>query len=171
MAQELGLWCSLAHQEAGVTVQHMCQYMQLAWSPLKGGQLEAPRADLHFTSKMWRLDQDFRGDAHACLDVLPLCVAYGEDMLRGRYDSLEKALESLRALHSVVICLKKCKANIMAAGHLLQLQRVHVHRFVDAYSSNECRPKLHYSLHLAEQMQQWGRPFDAFVCERKHKNF
>ena len=100
-----------------------------------------------------------------------MCVAYGEDMLRGRYDNLEKALESLRALHSVVICLKKCKANIMAAGHLLQLQRVHVHRFVDAYSSNECRPKLHYSLHLAEQMQQWGRPFDAFVCERKHKNF
>ena len=116
VAQELGLWYSLAHREAGVTVQHMCQYMQLAWSPLKGGQLEAPRADLHFTSKMWRLDQDFRGDAQACLDVLPLCVAYGEDMLRGRYDNLEKALESLRALHSVVICLKKMQSQYHGCG-------------------------------------------------------
>ena len=163
VAQELGLWFSRAHQMAGVSVEHMTRYMQIAWAPLKGGQIDPPRADKHFTSKLWRLDQDFRGDAQACLEVLPLCVAYGEEMCRGRYAGMESALNSLAALHAVVICLKACKDSVTAASRLLVLQREHMQRFVDAYTTGECRPKLHYSLHLAEQMQERGRPFDAFV--------
>ena len=171
VAQELGLWFHRAHKVAGVTVQHMSQYMRVAWEAQKGGQIEPPRADLHFTPKLWRLEQDFRGDAQACLVVLPLCVAYGEEMLRGRYATMEPALDCLQALHAVVICVKACKASSAAAGRLLELQRQHMWRFMETYSSNECRPKLHYSLHLAEQMQEWGRPLDAFVCERKHRQF
>jgi len=171
VAQELGLWFSRAHQMAGVSVEHMTRYMQIAWAPLKGGQIDPPRADKHFTSKLWRLDQDFRGDAQACLEVLPLCVAYGEEMCRGRYAGMESALNSLAALHAVVICLKACKDSVTAASRLLVLQREHMQRFVDAYTTGERRPKLHYSLHLAEQMQERGRPFDAFVCERKHRHF
>ena len=33
------------------------------------------------------------------------------------------------------------------------------------------RPKFHYSLHLQEQIQKWGRHIDCFVGERKHRVF
>eukprot|EP00435_Cladocopium_sp_Y103_P035285 s2116_g9.t1 len=106
VAQELGLWFQCVHRVAKVTADHMARYMRVGWQPQKGIQFEPPRADLNFTSKLWKLDADFRGDAQACLYALPLCVSYGEEMLRGRYTDVDAALDSLQALHAVVICMK-----------------------------------------------------------------
>eukprot|EP00435_Cladocopium_sp_Y103_P004703 s1435_g1.t1 len=111
ISQELGLWFQACNAEAGVTADHMARYMRVAWTPVKGANAETPRPDLNFCEKLWKLDAGFRGDAQACLHALPLAVAYGEDMLRGYFPSLHPALDSLLALHNVVICVKACKAN------------------------------------------------------------
>ena len=171
IAEELGLWFAACHEGAGVTADHMRRYACVAWNPVKGGQAEAPRPDSLFGEKLWKLTADFRGDAQACLHALPLCVAYGEDMLRDGYPSLSPVLDSLKALHQVAQCVKACKANAAASGHLLPLQQAHMRLFIAAYSANACRPKMHYQLHLKEQMDLWGKSIDCFGCERKHRQY
>eukprot|EP00435_Cladocopium_sp_Y103_P076014 s59_g73.t1 len=171
IAQELGLWFQAAHAMAGVTAEHMQRYMRIGWQPVKGGQSTAPRPDLNFGCKLWKTDADFRGDAQACLHALPLCVSYGEDMLRERFVALHPVLDSLVALHRVVSCVKACKANRTAAERLLPLQRQHMEAFISAHTTDVCRPKIHYQLHLKEQMDLWGKAIDCFVCERKHKQY
>ena len=171
VAEELGLWFAACCITAGVTADHMRRYACVAWKPVKGGHAEAPRPDMYFVEKLWKLNADFRGDAQACLHALPLCVAYGEEMLRDPFPALHSQLDSLKALHKVVVCVKACKANAAAARDLLPLQQEHMRLFIAAYSADACRPKMHYQLHLKEQMDLWGRSIDCFVCERKHRQY
>ena len=171
VAEELGLWFSACHTMAGVTAEHMRRYARVAWTPVKGGQAEAPRPDMFFVDKLWKINADFRGDAQACLHTLPLCVAYGEEMLRDAFSDLRPQLDSLQALHKMVQCVKACKANVAAASRLLPLQQEHMRCFIAAYSAEACRPKMHYQLHLKEQMDMWGKAIDCFVCERKHRQY
>ena len=171
IAQELGLWFAACNAAAGVTADHMQRYACVAWESVKGGQGESRRPGMHFGEKLWKLGADFRGDAQACIYTLPLCVSYGEELLRNRFPTLHPHLDSLKALHKVVLCVKACKANIAASQRLLSLQQSHMHLFLVAYSEKACRPKMHYQLHLTEQLDLWGRSIDCFVCERKHRQY
>ena len=168
VAQELGLWFS-AIQACGVTVDHMKQYAEVAWTPVKNGCITAPQPANHFNDKLWRKGVDFRGDASTCLSVLPLAVSYGEDMLRGAFPDLSPVLDSLQNLHEVVICIKTCKIDVSQSDSLVSLQKQHMDSFAVAYTADLVRPKMHYAFHLKEQMNTWGKAIDAFVCERKHR--
>ena len=79
ICQELGLWFSTLKHNIGTDVlEHMRKYMSLTWTPMKGGCKKAQNPANFCSEKLWKLDQDFRGDASACWEMLPLAVCYGE---------------------------------------------------------------------------------------------
>lgn len=165
IAQELGAWFSQLKQ-SNITLDAVRRYVLLGWTVVD----EAPSPALLFDEKLWREDSDYRGDASETLAALPLCVSYGEQILRGCCPELHPALNSLRDLQSVVVCLKKVKRKPAARGALLNLQIQHMKSFDLAYPGQQ-RPKLHYALHLTEQVDQHKLLLDAFTCERKHRAY
>ena len=46
-----------------------------------------------------------------CMHALPLCVAFGEEVLRGACAAMIPALDSLQNLHAVVLCIQHTKRN------------------------------------------------------------
>lgn len=153
IAQELGLWFTVLATEKIVTLQQIQAYVKLGWKATKGGQFVAPNPLNLFDEKLWKINQDFRGDGQTCLYALPMCIAFQEDMLRGRFESQQPMLTSLKRLHEVVLCLQKSKRDLPAHCALLGLQRAHMIAFEEAYP-NQQRPKMHYSLHITEQIKK-----------------
>ena len=129
IACELGLWYKALHN-VHVTLDHILTWARLGWKTVDGSR--RPAALFH--AKLWRVDADFRGDASACADALPLCVAFGEEMLRTNYPQLQPELDSLAALYSVVLKIQEAKANVSRVDNLQQIQRRHMQKYIAAYS-------------------------------------
>eukprot|EP00438_Fugacium_kawagutii_P010142 Skav224275 [mRNA] locus=scaffold217:56269:58275:+ [translate_table: standard] len=172
VCQELGLWYSAFVTTSNGNLEKIRRYVALGWSHNKGGQPEhGGRLTTWFSDKLWKLHKDFRGDASQCLGVLPLAVAFGEEVLRDSCPGMRKALDSLKSLQAVVHCLQKAKKNPRTCASLLPLQQQHMTHFQEAYGREETRPKMHFSLHLTEQIRAHGHFIDCFTGERKHRNF
>eukprot|EP00435_Cladocopium_sp_Y103_P049984 s978_g15.t1 len=168
IAQELGAWFSQLRR-AKITLDHIRQYVNLGWKAA-GEDDKSKKPALLFDEKLWREEADYRGDASETMCVLPLCVSYGEQILRGYCPDLHPALDSLRDLQGVIVCLKKVKRNPAAREALLDRQVRHMKSFELAYPGQQ-RPKLHYALHLTSQVERHKLMLDAFTCERKHRAY
>ena len=172
VAQELGLWYSNLCCFTKKDIQHVCSYVSFGWKPVKNSQGEnSGNPCHHFDGKLWKVGQDFRGDASACLLVLPLVVAYSEEMLRSTVPDMEPMLDSLQALYAVCICLQKAKIDDKHVRPLQNLQAKHMCKFQLAYTTKAVRPKMHFALHLHDQAERLGKWIDCFVCERKHRMY
>ena len=170
VAQELGLWYTAMLEKSEARLQHLQEYHS-SWRPAREALEKLKLDSYHFTTKCWRKGADFRGDADACLCMLPICVQFGEDILRADYPDMTSSLDSLQALYKVCLCLQAAKDDqASSADSLPSLQRQHGAAFANAYALNQ-RPKMHFNLHLPAQIQKWGKYLDAFACERKHKAF
>ena len=64
--------------------------------------------------------------------------------------------------------LKKDPAGAQA---LPALQQYHVNLHVAAYGKDHVRPKMHFSLHIPEQVLRFHKLLDCFCCERKNSAF
>lgn len=164
ISQELGLWFTelLA---AGSSLQALQQWASIGWRGT-----EATSVALCFNDKMFRKNCDYRGDAAACAVALPLCWAFGQEMLASCC-AMAKAIDSLSALYEVTQCIQRTKICWSEARQLPRLQEVHMTKFKSAYGADLFRPKAHYSRHLCEQILYWRRHVDSFVGERKHRLF
>ena len=165
IASELGLWYMALHK-VHVTLDHLRTWARLGW---KSAVYKRPAALFH--EKLWRVGSDFRGDASACADALPLCVVFGEEMLRENFPQLQAELDSLAALYSVVLKIQETKANVSRVDNLQQIQRRHMQKYIQAYSKDAVRPKMHFALHTEGQVRRWSRLLDTFVSERKHRTY
>ena len=165
IATELGLWFMALHK-VHVTLDHLRTWASLGW---KCSERRYPASLFH--EKLWRYGADFRGDASACADALPLCWVFGEEMLRESFPQLDAELDSLAALYSVVLKLQETKANVSRVENLQQIQRRHMQKYIAAYSKDVIRPKMHFALHTEGQVHRWSRLLDTFVCERKHRAY
>lgn len=104
--------------------------------------------------------------------MLGLCVAFGEEILRTDNPEIVRELDSLLALLRVSSCVLAMKFDPGIPGsRLIHAQQDHLKLFDEAYGNSVCRPKRHFSLHLPEQKEKWGKIIDCFVCERKHRHF
>ena len=166
IAMELGLWFT-ALDSAGIRLQQIRSWILLGWENVAG----RGKAVRHFDTKLWRRNADFRGDAATRAAVLPLCYGFSEEMLRGHFEGLQNALNSLRSLYAVVLCIQWTKQEVSHVSNLRTLQKEHMKNFMRAYSSNVVRPKMHYALHTETQCRKWSRLIDTFVCERKHRPY
>ena len=165
IATELGLWYMALHN-VHVTLDHLRTWASLGW---KCSERRYPASLFH--EKLWRHGSDFRGDASACADALPLCWAFSEEMLRENCNQVQPELDSLAALYAVVLKLQETKADVVRVQNLQQLQQRHMQKYVAAYSKNAVRPKMHFALHTEGQVNRWSRLLDTFVCERKHRTY
>ena len=172
--QELGLRFQKLLETTDLNLACMQSFFGDGWSQIDGRSGAAIRR--LFSAKLWRRGSDFRGDAAECLSILPLVVHYGEEKCRMQYPDMAPALDSLMALYRVVHRLQQLKAastddiNTTPKPLVLDLQERHVALFVEAYPGC-ARPKLHYGLHLEQQIQDMSKLVDCFVGERKHKEY
>ena len=167
--QELGLWFTAIRQNTPASLTHLQQYcsaLQLA----NQEEYMKPVTAADFSEKLWRLEMDLKADASKCWTLLRVCVQFGEELLRPEYPELGPQLDSLKALYYSTQALLKTKSNAAFATELKSLQTVHARLFAKAYPLKQ-RPKLHFNMHLPDQVIKWGRYLDAFACERKHKQF
>ena len=165
VGQEIGCWYT-RFVDCGYSVSMLQQWVHIGWSAAHGHQ----PASLAANEKLFRYEQDYRGDASACSTMLPLLWAFCIEVLRD-VEPMATACASLASLYDVVRCLQRCKIDVANGAHLLPLQRKHMTSFQEAYGASHTRPKAHYALHLSAQMQRWQRHIDCHVGERKHRLF
>eukprot|EP00435_Cladocopium_sp_Y103_P054371 s1514_g17.t1 len=137
-------------------------YACLGWHATPAGQQVAPKPETLFTDKLFKKGKDYRGDAQACLHALPLCVAFGEEILREVCAAMKPALDALLDSYAVVRCIQHTKKNPKAVDNLLNLQKKHMSTFQLAHPDQQ-RPKLHYGLHITEQVKQHKILLDVFL--------
>ncbi|CAE7372097.1 unnamed protein product [Symbiodinium sp. CCMP2592] len=170
VAQELGLWYTALLDNSDVNLGHVHAYVKAGWTACPAAGTAMPQVCGYFSEHLWKKGHDFRGDARMCLVALPLCVRFGEEILRGNVLSLDAVLDSLLALNRVCICILRSKADVSHSTNLLGLQADHMRRF-DLAHGRQHRPKMHFGLHIREQCARWHRLVDCFACERKHRAF
>ena len=163
VSQDLGLWYTRL-LDAGCTAATLRQWVQIGWRALYNQQ----NLTLCFADALWKRDQDFRGDASACLVALPLCAAFSVEML-ATHACMRKPSASLLALYAAARQIFAGETQIAHLAGLAALQEAHVRAFQDAYGAERVRPKMHYALHVPAQAARWGRVIDCFVGERKHR--
>lgn len=172
VAQELGLWYSHFCWNSKKDIKHIRGYVELGWTAVSHGLAEGNGNPAHpFDAKLWKVGQDFRGDAATCLLCLPLCAAFSEEVVRGRVDNMDPMLDSLQALREVCRCLQRSKVDHLWARNLHCYQIRHMEAFQKAYGTKYVRPKMHFALHLQEQALRLQKWVDCFVCERKHRAY
>ena len=171
--QELGLWWSALVSKSTVHLEDFQRYVLNSWSWNSKTAATVRGLNLLLTPKLWQKNKDFRGDASETLNALPLAVAFSIEVLQPVCPYLEKEIASLCALHSVVLAWLRAKRrpDDTSQASWSAKQVVHIDKFVSCYGQEAARPKLHFSLHLPEQLGRKGRTLDAFPTERKHKRF
>ncbi|CAE7842509.1 unnamed protein product, partial [Symbiodinium necroappetens] len=170
VAQELGLWFTALLDNCDLNLGHVQTYLKTGWNACPASGLFMSEILAWFSHNLWRKNHDFRGDARACLTVLPICVQFGEEILRGNVFSMDAALDSLKALNRVCLCILRSKTDVSHSKNLLLLQTDHMRKF-DVAHGRQHRPKIHFGLHIREQCLRWRSLIDCFTCERKHRRF
>lgn len=171
--QELGLWWLAVVTKSTVQLDEFQRYVVNTWTWNSGRGGFGSSLDLLLSPKLWQKHKDFRGDASDTLNALPLAVAFSIEVLRPVCPYLEKEIASLCSLHSVVLAWLHAKQSPQNAclTSWSNKQAAHIEKFVSCYGQETVRPKLHFSLHLSEQLARKGSIVDAFATERKHKRF
>ena len=170
VAQELGLWFTALLDNCDLNLGHVQTHLKTGWNACPASGLFMSEILAWFSHNLWRKNHDFRGDARACLTVLPICVQFGEEILRGNVFSMDAALDSLKALNRVCLCILRSKTDVSHSKNLLLLQTDHMRKF-DVAHGRQHRPKIHFGLHIREQCLRWRSLIDCFTCERKHRRF
>ena len=169
--QELGLWYSRLHEKSRFELGQFQRYVQHGWKSCARFEIDGQGL---VKTKLWQMGRDYRGDAQQTLSVLPLAVAFSEEVLHGVCPQLSAEIQCLEALYKVILAWLKGKRSRDAsqeASHLATCQRQHMRLFVATYGWEVVRPKMHYSLHLPNQFRRKGFALDAFPTERKHRYF
>jgi hypothetical protein len=171
VCQEVGLWYNRLIKTTSTTSQHLQQYAAL-WCRNVGTATEhLPCPSQLFSSKLLKEDQDYKGDALYTSAILPICVAFSDEVLDDDVDEMQMANASLRALQRVAACLWSLKVSTENLQSLLPLQQDHLRCHILAYTAAHMRPKAHYGLHLSAQIEKMNKVIDCFCCERKHKAY
>lgn len=174
ICQEVGYWWTRLQETSNVRIEALQDYVKTGWtiSTPRGG-LVLSQLQNCFNGKLWKKDQDYRGNAAQCMAVLPLVCHFQEEVLRDLLPAMEKEFTSLLALANVVLKVQKCKKQVHAnsVADLLLAQQQHLAKFIAAYGSRCVRPKGHWQLHIPSQIDKWGQLLDTFTPERKHRAF
>eukprot|EP00435_Cladocopium_sp_Y103_P061318 s238_g23.t1 len=171
VCQEVGLWFSALLEKTTTTLECLQKYAAL-WQRNAGtaaAHLPACLSQL-FSSKLCKESHDYKGDAMYTAAVLPLCVAFCDEVLHD-VEEMRVPNASLLALHRVATCLWSLKVSVANVDQLLPLQKQFLQCHQTAYGSTQMRPKHHYGLHLTQQIQKVTKVIDCFCCERKHKGY
>ena len=163
--QELGYWWEAVTTKTQIRLQQLRLYATTCWKSENPSEVA-----LAFAEKNWVEGKDYRGEASNTLLVLPICAAFGCEILKDEKE-LQKENESLLALYAVICSWLHCKRGGRLYITQLQSQQTkHATKFTECYGQEWARPKLHYSRHLPQQFAL-GYVMDAFPTERKHINF
>lgn len=168
--QEVGMWWTHVLNKSQATLQHFQQYVATCWSQSGPDIVDTKKIT---SCKLLQPDRDYRGDAGETLAILPLAVAFSQEVLVAVYPDLSLEIQSLMALHEVILAWLACKHHPSQemADELGVKQKKHAKGFVATYGWEVVRPKLHFSLHLPQQFADKGHAPDAFATERKHRYF
>ena len=169
---ELHLFLNAARSKAGLTFEQLQSYCSASWQHAK--HVKCKPADIFSRSRQEASkDSDsFKGFASEVLSVFPLVRQLAETVLSNK-NCLQLEMESFRSMHAVITTIERMKKEFpVSAASCQELQSAldkHLRAFVAAYGSAACKPKNHYTQHLADQIQRDQVVLDTFVLERKHR--
>ena len=156
--QDIGLWYQ-TFKQWGYELSILQRWVTIGWKALAGGP--SPNACVHV--KLFRDDGDYRGDADAALQALPLIASFSKEMLTS-HEGMQAANQALQALLELTQLEQKTKIYPQDGQHIASQIKKYKLAWDIAYAAVAgARPKFHYSLHLQEQIQKWGRHIDSFV--------
>ena len=170
IGQELGYWFAALNEKTTATLQQLKTYCKTCWTSCGIHWVDT---DLLLATKLWPQDKDFKGEAAASLNVLPLIVAFSHEVILPIYPCMAPEIKSISALYEVICSWTAAKSSDAAARSkkLAECQQRHVECFVSAYGKRAARPKLHFSMHLPFQFEHKKKALDCFPCERRHRYF
>ena len=170
VTQELGLFWTRTLDKTKVQWCNLEKYVS-SWC-IGNSYRDTMRANWH--PKNWKYDRDYRGGATETLIALPLLLAFALEVLAPVVPCMQKEIDCLHALNSVIRAWLACKDNgpsLSKVQCLRDAQQKHLKLFVDTYGSDLVRPKHHFSLHLPEQLSRKGWSTDCFPAERRHSKY
>ncbi len=124
-----------------------------------------------FNKTRERASQDhWKSGASELLSAYPLVRRFAESIVVVRFPAeMQLQVESLLLCCRVLDLLQDAKGGVGDTAVLHGAVRAHLEKHTQAYGDEEFKPKMHYALHIPEQIDRDGRLYDCFVVERSHQ--
>ena len=164
---ELGLFLQAVAEASAFTTTELADALaKHAW---QGQDFTVKQA---LSSKLLQCGGEYRGKASETMSVLPLVVYFAERLL-ARSELLQSNLRSLQLLCRVCTYVRYIKQSQdkVAAGEMLELQKLHLRVYEECYSTQNVRPKHHYAMHIPAQVEESHALADCFPTERPNNLF
>jgi len=158
-----------AARPVGVTMDMVKMFMSARWQ--WPAHLRSKGRDLHslFTPARQGASPDsFKASASEMLMLMPMLRHFVETVIRPT-GQLGRESSSMLALCAVTDELQAIKRGGGSVAALTTAIRDHMTLFGLAHGREAFKPKHHYALHLAAQIQRDEGLLDCFVLERKHQ--
>jgi hypothetical protein len=114
----------------------------------------------------------FTSTASEFLTLAPVILIYMRRVCSVRHADDAAAMKFVRSMIAVLVVVNWLGTVKYGQNDAVALEAIiseHLHAFVDAYGSNETRPKHHYSTHLPDMMRVFGTLLGTLCNERKHR--
>lgn len=168
---ELGLFFTAATKLAGLKREDVILFFSSQWNRTNASGLSTAGNLVDLVStKLLKLDTDYKGSASQCLEVLPLLAFYALEVFQ-EVEALQPHIRSLCALWEVSAHILNAKQCIDAVHGLQTLQEKHLKLFIECYTKDCVRPKHHLAMHIQQQALDAGILLDCFPGERKNNIF
>ena len=146
------------------------QYCAADWSfPLQHrGHCKALHQVFNKTREKASSDH-WKASASELLGVYPLVRRFAESVVLPRFPHLASQVQSLLLCFHTLDLLQDSKGGVSDNDLLKRAVQTHLQKHKLEYGEENWRPKLHYGLHIPEQVRRDGRLYDCFVVERSHQ--
>ena len=147
------------------------QYCQSNWQCHKqGGQfLRSVHTAWNKTREKASSDH-FKAGASEVLTVYPLLRRFAEDLVATQFPNrLRNEIESLVLLCRTLDMFQDAKGGPCDVNRLRRCVDTHLEKHKATYGADAWRPKHHFGMHIADQVERDQMVYDCFVVERSHQ--
>ena len=134
------------------------KYCQANW--LFPNALASNGRDVHKTFNKYRAkasEDHWKSGASELLSAYPLVRWFAENVLAERFSmQLQHPIESFKLCCKVLDLLQDAKGGVTDTSGLDRAIRAHLEKHMETYGDADWRPKLHYALHIPEQVSAGG---------------
>lgn len=167
---EVHLFLQRCNAELGLRFHHFETFCKASWTfPRNFREKGAAIHQVFNASRERASTETFKASASELLTVLPLLVHFADTCILPS-GKLAAEVESLKLVGDMVAILQAGKAGDPDHESLKRVVHQHFQGFMRVYGEEQVKPKHHYTLHLASQLERDNMTLDAFALERKHQS-
>ena len=146
------------------------QYCGAEWSfPSQNKQKALSIVEVFNKTREKACHDHFKSGASELLTVYPLVRRFAESILLSQFPVLQQNVLSFTLCCKVLDMLQDAKGGVAQSDVLAAAICNHLQQHKRVYGEDDWKPKLHYSLHIPQQVLRDNMLFDCFVVERSHQ--